>query len=177
MFDTMTITKTGGGLLGALLLFLLGGWAADSLYSVGGEEGGEEHARGYVIDTGEDEDAGEEMAEEVVEVPFAEIYAAASAADGEGLWRQCAACHATEAGSNGVGPYLFGVVGRAQGAAEGFNYSDALAGLGGEWTPEALSAFLENPADYAPGTAMRFRGISDVEDRANLIAYLDSLDD
>jgi len=45
------------------------------------------------------------------------------------------------------------------------------------WTPEALNAFLENPRGYAPGTAMTYNGMRKVEDRANLIAYLDSLDD
>ena len=45
------------------------------------------------------------------------------------------------------------------------------------WTPDELNAFLENPKGYAPGTKMAYRGMNDIEDRANLIAYLDSLDD
>jgi len=53
MFDTMTLTKTAGALCGALLIFLLGGWAAELIYSSGGH--GDDHAQGYVIDTGEDE--------------------------------------------------------------------------------------------------------------------------
>jgi cytochrome c len=57
-------------------------------------------------------------------------------------------------------------------SAEGFGYSDALLSQDGDWTPENLSAFLENPRGYAPGTAMAYNGMSDVEDRANLIAYL-----
>jgi cytochrome c len=44
--------------------------------------------------------------------------------------------------------------------------------LEGDWTPENLSGFLENPRAYAPGTSMAYNGMSDVEDRANLIAYL-----
>jgi cytochrome c len=170
MLDTMTVTKAFGALCGALLIFLLGSWFADSLYSVGGH--GEDHARGYVII--QDDGGEEEAAEEVVEVAFADVYATADAAAGERLWRQCQACHALEPGQNGVGPYLHGVVGRAKAAAEGFNFSDALAGMGGEWTPENLSGFLENPRGYAPGTAMAYSGMRDVEDRANLIAYLDT---
>ncbi|MGP1358115.1 c-type cytochrome [Roseicyclus sp.] len=170
MLDTMTVTKAFGALCGALLIFLLGNWFADSLYSVGGH--GEDHARGYVII--QDDEGGDEAAEEVVEVAFADVYAAADAAAGERLWRQCQACHALEAGQNGVGPYLHGVVNRAKAAAQGFNYSDALASMGGEWTPENLSAFIENPRGYAPGTAMAYSGMRDVEDRANLIAYLDT---
>ena len=53
MFDTMTMTKAVGGFCGAFLIYLLGGWAGESLYSVGGH-GGEEVAS-YVIEV---EDAG-----------------------------------------------------------------------------------------------------------------------
>lgn len=73
-----------------------------------------------------------------------------------------------------MGPYLHGVVGRPIAAADGFSYSDALASLGDAWTPENLSGFLENPRSWAPGTAMAYNGMSDVEDRANLIAYLET---
>ena len=61
---------------------------------------------------------------------------------------------------------------KAKAASEGFNYSDVLASMGGDWTPENLSAFIENPRGYAPGTAMAYNGMRDIEDRANLIAYL-----
>lgn len=172
MFDTMTLTKASAGILGGLLFFMLGGMAADSLYSIGGGHGahGEEHAMGYHIETGGDDHAQEVAAEPVV--PFAEVYATADAAAGEGKWRACRSCHKLEAGVNGVGPSLFGVVDRAQGAIEGFGYSDTLLALGGTWTPENLSAFLTDPQAYAPGTKMNYKGMDDAEDRANLIAYL-----
>lgn len=172
MFDTMTITKAGAGVLGALLVFLLGGWAASGIYSTEAHHG-EDHIPGYSIALPEAEDTGEE----VIEVAFADVYASADADAGQRLWRQCAACHAAEAGQNGVGPYLHGVVDRDIGSVDGFGYSDTLAGLEGDWTPEALSGFLERPSNYAPGTAMSYSGMSDIEDRANLIAYLASLDD
>lgn len=174
MFNTMTLTKTVGSICAALLVLLLGGMAARSLYNVGG---GEEEGRpaGYEILVEEDEsDAVVEVAEEV---PFAEILAAADPADGQGLWRSCASCHVVDPGVNRTGPSLFGVVGRDIGSVEGFGYSDTLASLEGNWTPEALNGFLENPRGYAPGTTMSFSGFSDAEDRAAMIAYLDSLDD
>jgi cytochrome c len=167
MFDTMTLTKGFASLCAALLVFLLGGWAADALYDIGHH--GDDHVRGYSIDVGSDEDA---PVEEVVEVAFADVYATADAAAGERLWRACAACHALEPGANGVGPYLHGIVDRPKHAAEGYSYSDALLSQDGAWTPENISAFIENPRGYAPGTAMNYRGMADVEDRANLIAYL-----
>ena len=78
---------------------------------------------------------------------------------------------------HGVGPSLHGVVGRDIASVEDFSYSGALQDLEGDWTPEALNAFLENPRSYAPGTAMSYGGMRDVEDRAAMIAYLDSLDE
>jgi len=172
MFDTMTLTKAVGGICAAWLILLLGGWAADGLFSVGGGHD-DHHLAGYVIQTGDD-DAEEEVVEEV---PFSEYLAAADPADGEGLWRQCRSCHAVEPGQHGTGPSLYGVVGSDIAAAEGFSYSSALEGLEGDWTPEALNGFLENPRAYASGTAMSYAGMRDVEDRAAMVAYLDSLDD
>ncbi|WP_338014546.1 c-type cytochrome [Rhodophyticola sp. CCM32] len=169
----MIITKIGGAACGALLIFLLAGWAGSGLYSIGGGHHGE-HEAGYVIET---DDAVTEVAEDVPEVPFAEVYASADAGAGERLWRQCGTCHSDQDGVNGVGPYLHGVVGRAKHAAVGFAYSDGLLATTGEWTPENLSDFIANPREYAPGTAMSYNGMRDVQDRANLIAYLDTLDD
>lgn len=60
-------------------------------------------------------------------------------------------------------------------AVDGFSYSDALTGLEGAWDGEALNAFLTSPKDYAPGTKMSFAGLRKIEDRANLVAYLSSI--
>ena len=140
--------------------------------SHGGGHGGDHH-NAYVIEVEDDSHSAEAEAEP--EVDFAEVYASADAAAGEKLWRACKACHKLEDGANAVGPYLLGVVGRDIGGASGFSYSDALAGKGEAWTPENLSGFLENPSAWAAGTKMAYKGMKDVEDRANLIAYLESL--
>ncbi len=167
MFDTMTMTKTLGALCGALLVFLLGKWAADSMYGFYGHD--KHHAEAYVIDTGSDD---ADPVEEAIELAFADVYAAADASAGERLWRQCQACHALEPGRNGTGPYLHGVVNRDKHSAEGYEYSDGLLATTGAWTPENISDFIENPREYAPGTKMAYNGMRDIEDRANLIAYL-----
>lgn len=175
MFDTMTLTKAVGGVCAAWLVLLLGGWAADGLYSVGGgHDAHGEHLAGYVIDTGDGDHAEEE---EVEAVPFSEYLAAADPADGEGAFRACRSCHSVEPGVDGTGPSLYGVVGRDIGSEPNHSYSDTLTSLEGSWTPEALNGFLENPRAYAPGTAMSYAGMRDVEDRAAMVAYLDSLDD
>jgi cytochrome c len=170
MLDTMTFTKAVGALCGALLVFLLGAWAAEVLYSPHGSHG----EQAYVIDTGADSTA---TAEPEETADFATLYAAADPAAGERLWRQCASCHALEKGKNGTGPYLYGIVGRDKGSAEGFRYSEALASAEGTWEPENISAFIENPRGYLPGTSMAYAGMRKAEDRANLIAYLATFGD
>ncbi len=173
MFDTMTLTKLMGGLCGAFLVFLLGGFGAEFIYHQK-EHKGDDHHQAYTIDTGDDE--GE--VEEVVEVAFADVYAAADPSEGPGLFRRCSACHKVEKGENAAGPYLHSIVGRAVGAAEGFTaYSGALNEATDVWTPEALNAFLENPKGYANGTTMNFAGFDDIEDRANIIAWLATITD
>ncbi|MEQ8902118.1 MAG: cytochrome c family protein [Roseovarius sp.] len=172
MFDTMTLTKTAGAFCGALLIFLLGNWAAESIYSMGGGHG-EDHAQGYVIDTGGDE-AEEEVEDEGPDL--AALFAEADASKGERVFNKCKACHVLEDGANGVGPHLYDVVGREVGSVDGFGYSGALSEAADVWGAEELFAFLENPAGYAPGTSMGFAGLGKPEDRANVIAYLDQSD-
>jgi cytochrome c len=171
MFDTMTVTKAGGALCGALLIFLLGKWAAESIYHTGASgHGGEEMAQAYTIDTG-----AEEGGAAVEEGPdFATLFASADAGAGEKVFGKCKACHKID-GNNGTGPHLDGVVNRAVGSVAGFGYSDPMAGHGGNWDPESLSHFLENPKKAVPGTKMSFAGLPKPQDRVNLIAYLQSL--
>ncbi|SDW87691.1 c-type cytochrome [Roseicitreum antarcticum] len=168
MFDTMVFTKALAALCGALLVFLVGAWIANALYVPLNADA----PAAYAIDTGTDE--ADTDAEPVAEVPFEELYASADPAAGSRVWNQCRACHALEAGRNGVGPYLHGVVGRPIGTAEGYgNYSGALAQVGEAWTPELISHFIENPRGVAPGTSMSYSGLGSAEDRANLIAYIE----
>ncbi|MEY4695772.1 MAG: hypothetical protein RIT14_200 [Pseudomonadota bacterium] len=175
MFDTMTMTKVTGAVCGSLLVYLLGAWAAESLYHVGVEAHGEEEvAQAYVIDTGADEAAaGEETAEAGPD--FATLLASADAAAGEKVFAKCKSCHKID-GSDATGPHLNGVVDRAKAASAGYAYSEALLAMAGDtWTPDNLNNFLENPKGYAPGTKMSFAGLPKPEDRANLVAYLATL--
>ena len=90
------------------------------------------------------------------------------------MFNKCRACHKLD-GTNGTGPYLNGVVGRAVDSADGFGYSGALTAVVDTWTPEALDGFLTSPRGYAPGTSMGFNGLSNPTERVNVIAYLQSL--
>ena len=163
MFDTMTLTKVAAGFLGAWLILLLGKWAGEEIYSA--EAHGEQ---AYVIEVASAED--EEPAEEI---DFAALMESADPASGEGIFRRCSSCHKVD-GTDGVGPHLNGVVGRDIASVSGFSYSGALSSKEGAWTPEEMSAFLTNPSGYASGTTMGFAGLKDAQDRADVIAYLDS---
>lgn len=170
MFDTMTLTKAGGAFCGMLLVFLLGNWAAETLYSTSGGHG-DDHAQAYVIDTGESDDAGA-AADEGPD--FATLLASADVTAGAKVFGKCKACHKID-GSNATGPHLDGVVDRAVGGADGFSYSGAMAAVFETWSPDNLNAFLENPKKATPGTKMSFAGLKKAEDRANLVAYLQSI--
>ncbi len=166
MLNTMTVTKTASALCGAALVLLLGNWVAKGIYHV--EFDG---AQSYVVDTGEIDSE----PVETVEVDFATLLAAAEVDKGARLFRQCSACHKLEDGANGTGPHLYSIVNRPKGSVNEFGYSASLAAMEGDWSPENLSAFLESPREYVPGTSMSYSGMRKIEDRVNLIAYLDSL--
>ncbi len=167
--NTMFYTKILGGVCGSLLILLLVKWGADTYYFPStGSSYGEEVAAAYAIAVEDDGNT-----EEVVEVPFSELLAAADVNAGQRKFGKCAACHTIEAGANGIGPSLFEVVGREINSTDFGSYSGNLPA--GTWTPEELNAFLINPKTYAPGTSMNFGGFSKDTDRANVIAYLSSL--
>ncbi|MFN3448353.1 MAG: c-type cytochrome [Roseococcus sp.] len=97
--------------------------------------------------------------------------------NGQRLFNQCRACHtANEGGRNGVGPNLYGVVGRNAGAIEGFRYSANLrerAGAGLVWNEENLLAYLRDPKAVLPQGNMSFQGFRDnVQNARDVIAYL-----
>ncbi|MFN3969866.1 MAG: c-type cytochrome [Gemmobacter sp.] len=165
MFDTMTVTKVLGATCGSLLVFLLGGWAAETIYHTGGGHG--DVTQAYVIEV-----AGAEPAEAVEEVSFEERLALADAGAGERVFAKCRACHKMD-GTDGTGPHLNGIVNKAKAASDGYAYSAVLVGMADDaWTPENLDAFLLNPRSYAPGTKMSFAGLPSPAERVNLIAWL-----
>ena len=175
MFDTMTMTKATAAVCGALLVLLLGNLAATSLYSTSPEAGhGEEVAQAYTIDTGAAEAGGDAAgASEAVDINA--LLATADPAAGEKVFNKCKACHKLD-GKDGTGPHLNGVIGREIASVAGFNYSSSMAEhQGTTWTPEAFSEFMTAPKAFASNTKMSFAGLPKPEERANLIAYLQTL--
>jgi cytochrome c len=101
---------------------------------------------------------------------------AADPAAGQQIFKaQCGICHSVVAGVNGIGPTLFGVVGRSAGGVPGFQYTADHKKLGVTWDASTLDKYLTNPRAMVPDTTMIYAGLKDDADRANLIAYLEAL--
>lgn len=127
---------------------------------------------GYIVEGVEAEGGGDAPA---AVVPIATMMASAEVAKGAEVFKKCASCHnVTPGGANGIGPALHGVLGKPLAQVAGFAYSDALKSKGGVWDFDAMDAWLLKPAAFAKGTKMNFAGLSKIEDRANVIAYLNA---
>lgn len=169
--DSFELNKIAGAILFTLLVYL-------GVQNLGAVMFAPEAANpeAYIVEGVEEEGAVAvaAIAEEIV--PIADMLATASIEKGMKVAKKCVSCHSFDAGgANKIGPALYGVVDRAIGQYGGFGYSGALSGMDGAWDYEALNGFLENPKKYASGTSMAFAGLRKAKDRANVIAYLDSL--
>ena len=97
-------------------------------------------------------------------------------AKGKAAFLQCAACHKADAsGRSTIGPNLWRVAGRTSGTLPGYSYSPAMKAAARPWSDAALDAYLTAPAKAMPGNKMPYAGLSSAADRANLIAYLRTL--
>ena len=128
---------------------------------------------GYVVE-GVEADAGGEAA--AVIVPIATLLATADPAKGAEVFKKCGSCHnAAQGGANGIGPNLWGIIGNKHAHSPTFaNYSEGMKAMPGVWDFDAMNAWLIKPSAYVKGTKMNFAGLSKPEDRANLIAWLNT---
>jgi cytochrome c len=160
---------TAGWVLGAGIVAL--GLSSISSHYFQADKAHAPHEPGYKIE-GVVSSEGGAAAEPAVE----EVLAKADVAKGEGIFKKCVACHTIAPGAaNGIGPNLHGVVGEGIGTgAGGFAFSDALKKHGGTWDWANLYAWLKSPSSFAQGTKMTFAGLPNPQDRADVIAYLNS---
>ncbi len=100
---------------------------------------------------------------------------------GQRVFKACASCHQVgKNAKNGVGPHLNGVFDRRAGSVEGARYSPGLkrAGVNGlHWDYDSLDIYIENPRNLVSGTRMNFRGLTDKQDRDDVLAYLRAFSD
>ena len=165
--NTMEITKFVGAICGSLLIFLLIQLASHAIFDT--------HSDVVAFAVEAPEGGGGTDAEAPAEdVDVGALVAAADVAKGETIFKKCAACHKID-GGNAVGPHLNGVVGRPVASIGDFSYSDGMKAHGGDWTPAEIFHFLAAPKKDIPGTKMSFAGLPKPEDRADVIAYLETL--
>jgi cytochrome c len=127
---------------------------------------------GYEIEGVVSSEAGEAAGDEPIETRLA----AGDPAKGEATFKKCQSCHSVnQGGANGIGPNLHAIVGDAvAGGRGGFVYSDDLKAHGGKWDFATLDQWLKSPKAFAAGTKMTFAGLTDAQDRANVILYLNA---
>ncbi len=113
------------------------------------------------------------------EKPIGVFLASANLEKGAAQFKKCASCHTIEkGGAQGIGPNLYGIVGSKHAHIPGFGYSDGMKATGDKiWDWDTLSSWIENPRKYIPGNKMAFAGIGKPQDRADLLAFLNSKSD
>jgi len=111
--------------------------------------------------------------------PIGPKLADANVAHGKELFQKlCFTCHTIDkGGANKVGPNQWDLVGRKKASEAGFSYSSALQNMGGEWTYEDINHMIFKPTAYVKGTKMAFVGVPKEQDRADIIAYLRTMND
>lgn len=164
-----------GALLGTVFVMMSVGILGEAIFH---SETPEE--AGFAIVAGEGGGGGEAEADKGPTIEaVSPLLASADVGNGESVFKKCQACHTVEdGGANKVGPNLWDIVNRPVASHEGFKYSGAMtdfAAGGTVWDYEHLNHFLKKPKDLVPGTAMGFAGLSKVQDRADLIAYLHTM--
>ena len=170
--DSFEFNKIVGALLATCLALLALNITAEAIFAP-------HHPAkpGFEIEVKPGASAGAE-AKAAPDEPIEKLLASATVDRGQTSAKACAACHNFQKGGpNGIGPNLYGVVGRARATAPGFNYSDAMKAKGGEWSIADLNKFLTSPKEFVPGTKMNCPGFSKGSQRADVIAYLNSLAD
>jgi cytochrome c len=174
--NTFEINKVIMSVLLTLMIMKAGDIIADKLvhpvylkkniYIVEGVEQAESH-------TGEKK-------EEKLE-PIEPLLASANVENGQKIAKQCLQCHSFEKGGpNKTGPDLWNISKRGVAKAPNYAYSSAMqkeAEKQKMWTPEVLNAYLYQPRTVVPGTKMSFAGLKKPQDRADVIAYLETLKD
>ena len=172
--DSFEINKIVAAVLLVALLVIGLGKLSDAIFFVKKPE-----KPGYVVEI-EQEAITSTISENVAEekINISALMALGTVAEGEKIFKKCAACHSiNKGGKNNIGPALYNVIGRKIGGMDNYKYSKALAAYGKEWNFEELNGFLIKPAKWIKGTKMAYAGLRKEKDRASVIKYLNANSD
>ncbi len=104
------------------------------------------------------------------------VLAAGNIAKGKKIAKKCTACHTlNEGGKNRLGPNLFDILDKPAGAVKGYKYSKAMSASGIIWDGATFTEFVAKPKKVIKGTKMSFAGIKKATQRADLLAYFETL--
>ena len=171
--DSFELNKILGAVLATCIVLLVLNFTSSALFA------SHPPAKpGFAIAAKEESHGGKEApAAAAPAEPIEKLLQTASVEKGQAAAKVCTTCHTFEKGGpNRVGPNLYGVVNEPKGQGHaGFNFSAAMKGKGGNWTFDDLNKFLTSPKGFIPGTAMGFAGLPKDSERADVIAYLNTL--
>lgn len=168
----MEFNKLFAALLCAAITAMLAGFVADLVIKPHVPE-----ERAYVVAVPEEDGAGDLAAAAPAEAePIDDLLANADIARGQMLSRACMACHTFDKGGvNKIGPNLFNIMGGPKAHIDAFAYSDAMKNKGGTWSIDDMNQWLWKPRKFIPGNKMVYVGMKKPEDRAALIAWMQTL--
>ena len=172
--DSFELNKIIAAVLMVALLVIGLGKIADGIFHVKKPKN-----PGYQVEVESQLISGTTQAAEVVgKIDISAVMALGDLANGEKIFKKCAACHSiNKGGKNKIGPALYNVVGRVVGGVDDYKYSKTLASYGKKWTFEELNGFLIKPSSYLKGTKMSYAGLRKEKDRASVIKYLNQNSD
>ena len=171
------LNKIFCAVLSAILIYLLASFLSELLYNVDKEKVTKlSYAIENVANKNEDLDKVNKNTELkiITESELNQLLEKADLDKGETFVnKNCATCHDFNIPiKNKIGPSLATILDRKIGNLSDYKYSKTLLNIDKKWNIVNLYYFLEKPKEWAPGTKMSYRGISDSQKLINTIKYL-----